>query len=59
LETGSGFQKVRMKEDGTVRALVACIGHTPWGVFRSHSRGKRFMTKHCFHRFAISLREVR
>jgi hypothetical protein len=60
LAASDGFQKVRMREDGTVRAFVGVRLPDALGRF-SHvfQRGKRFMSKHRYIRLAAFDQEVR
>jgi hypothetical protein len=59
LAASDGFQKVRMKEDGTAHAFAGACLPDALGRFSHSLRGKRFMSKHRCHTFAASVREVR
>lgn len=60
LAASDGFQKVRMREDGTARAFTGLCLPDALGRF-SHvfQRGKRFMSKHRYFCLATFVAEVR
>jgi hypothetical protein len=60
LAASDGFQKVRMREDGTVRALAgACLPDALGRFSHAFQSGKRFMSKHRYIFLAAFDQEVR